>query len=45
MEYLKIITRTRNWVEKMTNHVEYTAPIVKFKTSMIRSSLCDYSDA
>ena len=25
--------------------VEHIAPIAKFKTSMLRSSLCDYSDA
>ena len=26
------------------DHMECTALVVKFKTSMIRSSLCDYSD-
>ena len=26
-------------------HVERITPIFKFKTSMLKSSLCDYSDA
>ena len=39
--------RTKNWVEK-NNESRETYNInndIKFKTSMIRSSFCDYSDA
>ena len=53
MEYQKIITnqppkfKTKNWVE--INYGLYgvysTSSSNKLKTSMIRSSLCDYSDA
>ena len=39
--------RTKNWVER--NDASYgadnTGSQIKFKSSMIRSSLCDYSDA
>ena len=35
--------RTRNWVE-INDEQEVQTPI-KFKTSILRSSLCDYSDA
>ena len=38
---------TKNWVE--INYRSYgvynTGSLIKFKTSMLRSSLCDYSDA
>ena len=39
--------RTRNWVEINDKSEEtYNASNqIKFKTSMIRSNLCDYSDA
>ena len=39
--------RTRNWVEKSHElRVTYNKNNnIKFKTSMIRSNLCDYSDA
>ena len=54
MEYQKIANlldsaskfRTRNWVE--TNDESrgtYTSNGIKFKTTMLRSSLCDYADA
>ena len=33
--------RTRNWVEINDNATKQ----IRFKTSMLRSSLCDYSDA
>ena len=33
--------RKKVWVEKMMIHVER----IKFKRSMLKSSLCDYSDA
>ena len=40
-------SRTKNWVE--INHesrgVYTTASDIKFKTTMLRSSLCDYADA
>ena len=39
--------RTRNWVE-INNEARGTCSPnkqIKFKTSMLRSSLCDYSDA
>ena len=38
--------RTRNWVE--TNDEQrgtYTGNNIKFKTTMLRSNLCDYGDA
>ena len=38
--------RTRNWVE--INHESrgtYTSNDIKFKTTMLRSNLCDYADA
>ena len=39
--------RTRNWVEiNDESRVTYNyGSDIKFKTSMIRSNLCDYSDA
>ena len=39
--------RTKNWVEiNGESHGVYKAGSqIKFKTSMLRSSLCDYSDA
>ena len=45
--------RTRNWVEISESQGAYNADDnnndednnIKFKTSIIRSSLCDYSDA
>ena len=39
--------RTRNWVEiNDESRVTYNyGSDIKFKTSMIRSKLCDYSDA
>ena len=39
--------RTKNWVEKNDDERgTYNTNIqIKFKTSMLRSSLCDYSDA
>ena len=51
MEYQKIANqpskfRTKNWVE--TNDESrgtYTSNDVKFKTTMLRSNLCDYADA
>ena len=37
--------RTRNWVEiNDEKRGKYDDSIIKFKTSMIRSDLCDYSD-
>ena len=41
------IFRTKNWVEiNDESHGAYnTGSQIKFKTSMLRSSLCDYSDA
>ena len=39
--------RTKNWVE-INNHARgicNTNSQMKFKTSMLKSSLCDYSDA
>ena len=39
--------RTKNWVE-ITDESRGTYAVnkqIKFKTSMLRSSLCDYSDA
>ena len=38
--------RTRNWVETNDESREtYTGNDIKFKTTMLRSSLCDYADA
>ena len=38
--------RTRNWVEiNDESRGTYTANDIKFKTTMLRSNLCDYSDA
>ena len=38
--------RTRNWVEiNDESKVKYDNSTIRFKTSMIRSILCDYSDA
>ena len=57
MEYQKIINilddttnqpskfRTRNWVEINDESRGKYDSSIKFKTSMIRSDLCDYSDA
>ena len=38
--------RTRNWIElNDESKGKYDNSIIRFKTSMIRSYLCDYSDA
>ena len=38
--------RTRNWVEiNDESKGMYDNSNIRFKTSMVRSSLCDYSDA
>ena len=38
--------RTRNWVEMNDeSRGTYTGNDIKFKTTMIRSNLCDYADA
>ena len=38
--------RTRNWVEiNDESRGTYTSNDVKFKTTMLRSNLCDYADA
>ena len=38
--------RTRNWVKIYDeSRVTYTSNDVKFKTTMLRSNLCDYVDA
>ena len=38
--------RTRNWVEiNDESRGTYTSNDIKFKTTMLRSNLCDYSDA
>ena len=39
--------RTKNWVEinDDSRGTDNTNSQIKFKTSMLRSSLCDYSDA
>ena len=39
--------RTKNWVEinDDSREIQNTNSQIKFKTSMSRSSLCDYSDA
>ena len=38
--------RTRNWVEiNYESRGAYTSNDIKFKTTMLRSNLCDYADA
>ena len=38
--------RTRNWVEvNDESRGTYTSNDLKFKTTMLRSNLCDYADA
>ena len=38
--------RTKNWVEiKDESRGTYTGSDIKFKTTMLRSNLCDYADA
>ena len=38
--------RTRNWVEiNDESRGTYTSNVIKFKTTMLRSSLCDSADA
>ena len=38
--------RTRNWVEiNNKSRGKYTGNDIKFKTTMLRSNLCDYADA
>ena len=38
--------KTKNWVEiNDESHGLYTGSQIKFKTSMLSSNLCDYSDA
>ena len=38
--------RTRNWVEiSDESRGTYTINDIKFKTTMLRSNLCDYADA
>ena len=38
--------RTRNWVEiNDESKGTYTSNDIKFKTTMLRSNLCDYADA
>ena len=38
--------RTRDWVEKNDESIgAYTSNDIKFKTTMLRSNLCDYADA
>ena len=38
--------RTRNWVEiNDESRGTYTSNDIKFKTTMLRSNLCDYEDA
>ena len=38
--------RTRNWVEiNDESRGTYTSNYIKFKTTMLRSNLCDYADA
>ena len=38
--------RTRNWVEiNYESRGTYTSNDIKFKTTMLRSNLCDYADA
>ena len=39
-------SRTRNWVEiNDESRGTYTSNDIKFKTTMLRSTLCDYADA
>ena len=39
-------SRTRNWVEiNEESRGTYTGNDIKFKTTMLRSNLCDYADA
>ena len=57
MEYQKILSlldntpagptklSTKNELKRMMTHVERIAPNSHFKISMLKSSLCDYSDA
>ena len=57
MEYQKILNlldnapagpaklSTKNELKRMMTHVERIAPNSHFKISMLKSSLCDYSDA
>ena len=38
--------RTRNWVEiNVDSRGTYTSKSIRFKTTMLRSNLCDYADA
>ena len=38
--------RTRNWVEiNYESRGTYTSNDIKFKTTVLRSNLCDYADA
>ena len=38
--------RTRNWVEiNYESRGTYTSNDIRFKTTMLRSSLCDYADS
>ena len=38
--------RTRNWIEINDQSIgTYTNNDIKFKTTMLRSNLCDYADA
>ena len=38
--------RTRNWIEINDQSREtYTSNDIKFKTTMLRSNLCDFADA
>ena len=37
--------RTKNWIEIKMIHGEQITQIVKFKSMMLTSSVCDYSDA
>ena len=38
--------RTRNWVKiNDESRGTYTGSYIKFKTTMLRSNLCDYADA
>ena len=38
--------RTKNWVERNDESGPYNADSqIKFKTTILKSSLCDYSDA
>ena len=38
--------RTRNWVEiNDESRGTYTSDDIKFKTTLVRSNLCDYADA